>query len=135
MRAASGRSCTVRYVIGLMVVLAGLLGWIGLPAAGATATTSQLQITTSTLPVGTLHARYTAQLTASGGSPPYRFWLASGALPKGMHVRHWMGSRPQKTTGELVGRPRATGTWTFTIKVIDHRKDSAAQTFTLVVTS
>jgi hypothetical protein len=58
---------------------------------------------------------YWAALTASGGSPPYRWSLTSGRLPRGLHLT--------KTTGVISGKPNKhdSGTYTFTVKVVDHK--------------
>src|SRR5207237_8182282 len=46
--------------------------------------TSALQITTSQLPSGILSKSYGATLSASGGTTPYAWSLASGSLPAGL---------------------------------------------------
>lgn len=75
-----------------------------------------LQVTTTSLPSGTVRAVYSSPLSASGGNPPYRWSVASGDLPPGLHL---------SSTGTISGRPRASGTWTFTVKVIDHKVRAA----------
>lgn len=134
-RVLGGEGCVggVLRALGVAVALGGVLLAPTLAPAPANATTVPLQMTTPSLPSGTLDVHYSALLTATGGSPPFRFWLASGTLPKGLNVRHWMGYRPEKTTGGIVGKPKAVGTWTFTIKVVDHKKASATETLSIVI--
>src|SRR5262249_55115153 len=50
-------------------------------SAGLTVTPGPLTITTTTLPAATVGAAYTATLTATGGTPPYTWSIASGGLP------------------------------------------------------
>jgi len=72
-----------------------------------------LLITTTSLPQGTLKVNYSAALTAGGGNPPYKWSLSLGNLPKGLHLK--------KVTGVISGRPLVTGTYTFTVKVVDKK--------------
>ncbi len=73
---------------------------------------SQLTITTAPLPLGTLKRQYSAKLLAGGEVPPYRWSLVSGVLPHGLRLRR---------SGLIVGKPRAIGTSTFTVQVVDHK--------------
>ncbi len=75
-------------------------------------TVTGFQITTASLLTGATKAAYSAPLSASGGNPPYKWSLAAGALPKGLHLR---------SNGVISGRPRTSGTYIFTVKVVDHR--------------
>jgi len=54
-------------------------------------------------------AAYTATLAAAGGTPPYTWSIASGALPAGLTLT--------AATGVISGTPTATGTASFTVKV------------------
>ena len=58
-----------------------------LHAAVMTATAPPLVVQARPLPVGRVGAPYVAQVTVSGGRPPYRWRSASGALPRGLHLR------------------------------------------------
>ncbi len=73
------------------------------------------QVTTATLPSGTVKVAYTANLTAKGGNPPYTWSIVSGGLPTGLHLH---GS-----SGVISGKPSNadTGTYTFTVKVVDKK--------------
>ena len=78
-----------------------------LPSAGLT-------ITTSSLPDAIQRVRYSTALTAASGNPPYKWSLASGALPRGLHLR---------ANGSITGRLSRSdrGTYTFTVKIVDKR--------------
>ncbi len=77
------------------------------------------QITTTSLPTGTVKSPYSASLTASGGNPPYT-WSVMGSLPPGLHIH--------KKHGTITGKPQASGTYSFTVVVIDSK--TAAQPHT-----
>jgi hypothetical protein len=68
-----------------------------------------LTIDTSTLPVGTVGASYSASLQASGGSGTYQWSVTAGQLPPGLSL----GS-----SGALTGTPTTAGTFGFTASVL-----------------
>lgn len=71
--------------------------------------TSQLTITTTTLPAATQYAPYGLRLQAAGGSGDYTWELASGSsLPPGLTL---------STAGDLGGAPATTGSFSFDVKV------------------
>src|SRR5262249_23666180 len=74
-----------------------------------TVVSGPLTITTATLPAATAGVAYTATLAATGGTPPYTWSIASGALPPGLTLT--------AATGGIAGMPTTTGTGSFTIKV------------------
>src|SRR5262245_42510608 len=78
-------------------------------STGLTVTPGPLTITTSALPSATVGAAYTAPLTATGGTPPYTWALASGTLPAGLTLT--------PSTGAITGTPTAAGTANFTVRV------------------
>ena len=80
---------------------------------------SGLQVATGSLPPATAKAKYSATLRASGGNPPYKWSLSSGHLPSGLRLR---------PSGLLTGRPRVTGTFTFTVKIVDHKTKAKPHT-------
>jgi len=89
------------------------------------------QITTTSLPDGMVKSPYSARLTAVGGNPPYR-WSVTGSLPPGLHFH--------KKLGTITGKPQASGTYSFTVVVIDsktaaqpHSQRTAAQSLTITV--
>ncbi len=71
-----------------------------------------LQVTTASLPAGTVKRTYSATFRANGGNPPYKWSVASGHLPTGLHL---------KSAGVITGKPRVSGTYTFIVKVLDHK--------------
>jgi hypothetical protein len=106
-------------------------------AVGETSTSGPLTIvvsslaftTTSPLPSGTINVPYVGvQFAASGGTSPYTFTLASGAvLPPGLVL----------TNGDLTGTPTTQGAYTFGVTVTDSTTPTPAaitQNFTLTVT-
>ncbi|MGH9777642.1 MAG: Ig domain-containing protein [Candidatus Acidiferrales bacterium] len=78
-----------------------------------------LAVFTSTLPDGINGTAYSQTLTATGGTPPYMWSLASGSgpLPGGVMLA---------SSGVLSGTPTQTGTFSLTVQV----RDSAAGTAT-----
>ena len=76
------------------------------------AASGTLQITSASLPLSTVRFKYSAPLHAAGGNPPYKWSLSSGRLPTGLHLR---------TSGVITGKPRILGTFSFTVKVVDHK--------------
>ena len=88
-----------------------------------TATSStQLTLGPASLPAVTLDFAYSAQLTASGGTPPYTFSVVSGGLPTGLTL---------SSSGLISGTPTQPGTSTFTVQVKDAANQTAQLTYTL----
>jgi Putative Ig domain len=88
---------------------------------------SPLSITTSSpLPSGIVGTRYSQDIQASGGTPPYRWSIRSGALPQGLTL---------SLDGVLSGTPTTAGSLSFIIQVTDSRspQQSAERTFTLTI--
>ena len=83
-----------------------------------------LAIQTSSLPQGTLHQAYGAQVIASGGEAPYQ-WLLTGALPTGVSF--------DDTSGQFSGTPTESGSWPLTLEVSDQQGETASTELTLVV--
>jgi len=78
-------------------------------STGLSVTPGPLTITTAALPAGTVGTAYSATLAATGGTPPYTWSIASGALPTGLTLA--------ASSGAISGTPTATGTANFTVKV------------------
>src|SRR5262249_32916549 len=76
---------------------------------GVNVVAGPLTITTSALPSATVGVAYTATLTATGGTPPYTWALASGTLPAGLTLT--------PSTGAITGTPTAARTAHFTVRV------------------
>jgi len=88
---------------------------------------ASLSITTgSTLPSGVVGTAYSQTLTATGGTAPYTWSLASGSLPQGMNL---------SSSGVLGGTPTAGGSFNFTIRVTDSSAapQSTQKAFSLTV--
>jgi sugar lactone lactonase YvrE len=85
-------------------------------------------VATDALPAATVATAYHQTVAAAGGATPYRFALASGALPAGLALN--------PATGAITGTPTAATTAGFTVKVTDAsqpKPQSAFQALTIVV--
>jgi hypothetical protein len=87
--------------------------------------TSNLTITTSSLPNGVVGNPYSASVTAGGGNSPYTFSIASGSLPAGLALA--------SGTGVISGTPSAAGTANFTVQVKDSSSTPQAATANLTI--
>jgi hypothetical protein len=83
-----------------------------------------ISITPTTLPQATTTAAYNQQLTASGGTTPYTWSLASGALPSGITL---------SSSGLISGTTTAVGSFNFTAQVSDLNGCVKQQTLALGV--
>ena len=86
---------------------------------------SNLSITTTSLPSGTRNKAYSATLAATGGTTPYIWSIASGALPSGLTL--------SSATGVISGTPTASGTSNFTVTVTDATSVTASQALSITV--
>jgi parallel beta-helix repeat protein len=75
-----------------------------------------LQIVTTSLPVGSVGASYSATLAASGGTPPYTWSTTGGVLPAGLQLN--------ANAGTIAGTPTASGSFPFTAQVKDAKSAS-----------
>jgi hypothetical protein len=78
--------------------------------------TPSLTVVSSALPGGTVGTSYSATLSASGGTPPYSWAIASGSLPSGLTL---------STGGVITGTPSTTGSSSFTVQVTDSTTPTA----------
>jgi streptogramin lyase len=84
-------------------------------------------ITMTTLPGGTVGLSYPPQqLTATGGLAPETWSIVAGSLPGGMNL---------SPGGALSGTPLTSGTFNFTVRVVDADGASATQPLTLLITA
>jgi hypothetical protein len=74
---------------------------------------ANVDITTTRLPDGTVHAAYSAVIKATGGCTPYKWSIASGALPAGVRAKV-SGSTMSL---DLAGTPTIADTYSFAVKV------------------
>jgi hypothetical protein len=72
---------------------------------------TQLFITTVTLPAGNTRSSYTATVLVTGGTSPYAFTISAGTLPPGLSL--------DGAAGVISGTPTTVGTYTFTVTVTD----------------
>jgi len=79
-------------------------------------------ITTTSLPSGMKNNSYSQTLSVSGGLAPYN-WSISGAPS-------WLSL---SSSGVLSGKPTASGTYSFTVKVTDSLGNTATQSLTIKV--
>lgn len=70
-------------------------------------------ITTTSLPNGTVGTAYSAVVKASNGCTPYKWAIASGALPAGFTAK----ASSATTSLNLTGTPTTAATYSFTVKV------------------
>ena len=77
------------------------------------ATASSVAITTSSVPNGTVKTAYSAAIKASGGCTPYKWTIASGALPAGVTAK----VSSTTTSLNLAGTPTTAATYSFAAKV------------------
>jgi hypothetical protein len=91
------------------------------PTSSATGSLS----VSSTLPAGTEGSSYKATLAVTGGTAPYVFSTAAGTLPAGVSLA---GS-----TGTISGTPTASGSFSFSISVVDAKGDSKEQGLRMTV--
>src|SRR5580658_5341875 len=80
--------------------------------------------TPSTLPAGTVGTLYSQMLSATGGSPPYAWFLVSGLLPNGLNLA---------ANGLISGTPTITGTSSFTLQVSDSVSSAVTQAFSVTI--
>jgi hypothetical protein len=66
----------------------------------------------------TIGEPYSANPTASGGTAPYTYSITSGTLPPGLVLN--------ASTGAIIGLPRNSGTYAFTITVTDANSTTAS---------
>lgn len=85
---------------------------------------ASIQITTTTLPAGSVNTFYSQTLAATGGTSPYSWSINSGALPTGIFI---------STLGIISGTPTSGGTYAFVVRVADATGASTTQSYTLII--
>ncbi|MFY9793553.1 MAG: fibronectin type III domain-containing protein [Candidatus Sulfotelmatobacter sp.] len=73
---------------------------------------ANIAITTPTLPNGTVDTTYSEVIKASGGCTPYKWAIASGALPAGVTAK----ASSTTTALDLSGTPTKAATYSFSVK-------------------
>ncbi|MGC1184918.1 MAG: Ig domain-containing protein, partial [Candidatus Dormiibacterota bacterium] len=87
-----------------------------------------LSIGSSRLPGGQVGSEYSHALGASGGSLPYTWSVTTGHQPSGLTLN--------RTTGTISGKPTASGTSTFSVKVTDSTSptpETSSATFSIAI--
>jgi hypothetical protein len=95
-------------------------------ASGAVVLTQSglaLNIDTTSLPGGTVGVPYSQTLTASGGTSPYTWSLASGTLPAGL----------TRSGATISGTPTTAGTYSFTVGVTDAASGTDTQPLSITI--
>ncbi|MBV8818559.1 MAG: putative Ig domain-containing protein, partial [Acidobacteriaceae bacterium] len=85
-----------------------------------------LSIATDSLGSSVAGVAYSQQISAVGGTPPYSFAAAGGALPPGVNIN---GS------GQVSGTPSTPGNFSFTVKASDAAGASTTKAFTVQVSA
>jgi hypothetical protein len=83
-----------------------------------------INVAPSSLANATNGVLYERQLTASGGVPNYKFKVTAGSLPTGVRL---------SGKGLLKGKPKVTGSFTFTVTVTDKYKFTGTRSYMLTV--
>ena len=91
----------------------------------AAAPPAPLQITTSSLAGGQVGTSYQASVSVTGGTKPYSWSIASGALPSSLALN--------TASGAISGMPSTAGNSSFTVKVNDSGNQSAQQPLAISV--
>ncbi len=89
----------------------------------------QLTITTGSVPNGSVNTQYNATVNASGGVPPYSWNFTSGGLPPGLN------SGTNNNSLNISGTPTQTGSYPFTLQVMDSQGNFASQGYTIVIST
>jgi YVTN family beta-propeller protein len=87
--------------------------------------TYSVGVGTSSLPDADVGQAYSSTLAAAGGTGPFTWSIASGALPTGLALN--------ATTGAITGTPASIGTSSFTVQVADSESPVASATQALSI--
>jgi len=102
-----------------------LLLLLGTPCFGKVA------ITTTALPNGNAGTAYSAGINVIGGCTPYKWTIASGALPAGVTAK----ASSTTTSLNLTGTPTTAATDSFTVKVTGCGGGTSQMTYKVVIQS
>lgn len=86
-------------------------------------------ITTTSLPNGTVGTAYSAVVKASGGCTPYKWTIASGALPAAVTAK----ASSSTTMLNLTGTPTTAATYSFTVKVTGCGGGTSQKAYKIVI--
>ncbi len=85
---------------------------------------SGLQITTTSLPNGTVGTAYSQSISASGGTSPYTYNITAGSLPTSLSM---------SSAGAITGTPTVANTFNFTVTVTDDVLDTDNQALSIII--
>ena len=85
-----------------------------------------VQITTLALAGATQDSPYSAAILTAGGTLPFTWSVTAGSLPAGLTLN--------PSTGVISGTPTATGTFNFTVQVVDSAAPATSDTQDLSIT-
>lgn len=88
---------------------------------------TNLNITTTTLPNGQVGSGYNNVITSSGGVGQLSYSIVGGGLPPGISLA--------TSTGSLVGTPTTPGTYLFTVRVSDTAQGVAERELSITINS
>jgi len=88
---------------------------------------SSVSITTNSMPAATVGTAYSKTLSATGGTSPYTWGIASGSLPPGLSLN--------SSTGTVSGTPSQQGSANFTVKVSDSAQQTAQAALSITVST
>jgi hypothetical protein len=95
-------------------------------SSSATLSVTSLAISTTSLPAGVVGQGYSAQLNGTGGTTPYAWTVASGALPAGLSL---------SSSGVISGVPSAAGNSTFSVRLTDVNLLTAQQSLSITTSA
>jgi putative Ig domain-containing protein len=98
--------------------LAGCIGGVKPSETSQPPASVPLAISTNSLSNGQVGSSYQDSLVATGGTPPYHWSIASGALPNGLGIN--------SVSGVIAGQPANAGTFSFAIDVQDSSPGKAS---------
>ncbi|GAB4040419.1 hypothetical protein GCM10028774_44990 [Spirosoma jeollabukense] len=108
------------------VTVANASGCVSSTTTTVLSATGTVTLTNPATTTATLNSAFSQSFTASGGSGPYSYSLASGSLPTGLSLN--------TTTGLVSGTPTQSGSFPLTVRATDANGCSATSaTYTLVV--
>jgi len=123
----SGRNVSGRRFTGVWLAAALICVFVNVSALNAAPKPKpqSLSISTTSLPTGTVGTAYTATLSATGGTTPYKWSLVSGTLPAGLSL---------STAGVINGTPTVSANVSLTFKVTDSSRPVQSKSVTLSLT-
>jgi hypothetical protein len=90
---------------------------------------SAVEITTASVPNGTVDTAYSAVIKASDGCTPYKWSISSGKLPNGITAK----ASANSVDFDLDGTPTQSGTYSFAASVTDCGEHVAKKSYTLTI--